>query len=136
MNSLIFKVVARLLVPVMVLYSLFLTLRGHHHSGGGFVGGLVCGCALVIYALAFDAKAALRALPMRPEKLVAGGLLLSLVSALGAVFRGDPLMTSVWFDRVGLPNYGTPGIFDFGVYFVVIGVALKILLPLIEESES
>jgi multicomponent Na+:H+ antiporter subunit B len=135
MNSIIFQVIARLLVPIMFLFSLFLTLRGHNDAGGGFIGGLIGGGALIIYALAFSPPATLRMLPLDPEKLIACGLSLSVVSTFFGVLNDKPLMTSVWFDRIGLEGIGTPALFDFGVYFVVIGIALKILLPLIEDTK-
>lgn len=136
MNSLIFKVVARLLVPLMFLFSLFLTFRGHHEAGGGFIGGLTCASAMIVYALAFSPSAALKLLPIRPYKIIASGLLLALSSVLFAVALKKPAMTSIWFSKIGLDNFGTPGLFDLGVYIVVIGMSLIILLPLIEETES
>lgn len=136
MNSVIFRVVARLLVPIMSLFAVFLTFRGHNDAGGGFIGGLVCGASLIIYALAFEPSAVYRMLPIAPAKLIASGLLLAWSSTLVAVFFNDPVMTSIWFDKIGIKGFGTPGLFDLGVFVVVIGMSVKILLPLIEDTET
>lgn len=136
MNSVIFGIIAKTLVPVMFLYSWFLTMRGHHDTGGGFVGGLVSGSALVIYALAFNADAATKLLPIRAERIIASGLLVSLASTLVAFTQMKPVMTSVWFTHRAIGDLGTPAFFDIGVYLVVLGVVAKILLPLLEETSS
>lgn len=136
MNSLIFKVIARLLVPVMFLFSLFLTFRGHNDAGGGFVGGLVCASSLIIYALAFSPQQVMNMLPIPPDKIMGLGLALSLSSTLFAPLLKKPVMTSVWFDKIGLSGFGTPGLFDIGVFLVVVGMSLKILLTLLEETET
>ena len=47
--SLILRVAARVLVPLLLLFSLFMLLRGHNLPGGGFVGGLVAASAFVLY---------------------------------------------------------------------------------------
>ena len=58
MTSLILQTAARYLLPIMLLFSIFLVLRGHQEPGGGFVGGLVASASLVLYAIAYDAEAA------------------------------------------------------------------------------
>jgi multicomponent Na+:H+ antiporter subunit B len=52
MNSLIFSTISRLLVGLMLLFSLFLLWRGHNEPGGGFIGGLVAAAAIIVHGLA------------------------------------------------------------------------------------
>ena len=47
MNSLILQTISRFLVGLMLLFSIFLLLRGHNEPGGGFIGGLVAAAGIV-----------------------------------------------------------------------------------------
>ena len=53
MNSLIFRTIAPLLTAVMLVFSVFVLLRGHNEPGGGFIGGLIAASALTIYCLLY-----------------------------------------------------------------------------------
>ena len=48
MNTLIFRTIAPLLVVVMLVFSVFVTLRGHNEPGGGFIGGLIAASAIAM----------------------------------------------------------------------------------------
>jgi L-alanine-DL-glutamate epimerase-like enolase superfamily enzyme len=56
MNSLILRTAARYLLPLLILFSIFLLFRGHNEPGGGFVAGLVAAAAFALYALAADVE--------------------------------------------------------------------------------
>lgn len=134
-RSLLLPVAARYLVPLMLLFSVFLLLRGHNEIGGGFVGGLVAASALMLYAIAISPEALQRLLPIEPYLMVGIGLLTSLTSTVIPIFGGEPFMKGLWFPRPipVIGKIGTPLLFDTGVYLVVIGVILWILLTLAEE---
>jgi multisubunit Na+/H+ antiporter MnhB subunit len=135
MTSSILQTAARLLMPLLLLFALFLLLRGHNQPGGGFVGGLVVAASFVLYSIAFSVDAARRALLVRPSTLLGIGLLVALVSGLPGVVLGQPFMTSVW-TTVALGStkldVGTPLVFDIGVFLAVIGVVLTIVFTLAE----
>ncbi len=131
MNSLILRTATRFLMSLLLLYAIFLLLRGHNDPGGGFVGGLVVAAAFSLYALAFGVAAARAALLVETRTLLGTGLLVALMSGLPAVLRGQPFLTAQWFD-VGV-LIGTPLIFDVGVFLVVIGVVLTMTFNLAEE---
>ena len=135
MTSSILQTAARLLMPLLLLFALFLLLRGHNQPGGGFVGGLVVAASFVLYSIAFSVDAARRALLVRPSTLLGIGLLVALVSGLPGVVLGQPFMTSVW-TTVPLGStdldVGTPLVFDIGVFLAVIGVVLTIVFTLAE----
>jgi multicomponent Na+:H+ antiporter subunit A len=131
-TSPIFRTAARLLMPLLLLFSVFLLLRGHNQPGGGFVGGLVAAAAFALYAVAFGTQPARQALLMRPLTLLGAGLLIALVSGLPAVFRGQPFLAASWAS--GPVAVGTPAIFDLGVFLVVTGVVLMMIFSLAEES--
>jgi multicomponent Na+:H+ antiporter subunit B len=137
MSSLILQTATRLILTLLLLFSIFLLLRGHNQPGGGFVAGLVASGAFVLYAIAYDVKSARQALRFEPHVFIGGGLLLALVSGLAGWFTGEPFLTGYWLswklsgsDAVEL---GTPLLFDIGVYVVVIGVTLTIIFTLAEE---
>jgi multicomponent Na+:H+ antiporter subunit B len=134
--SLILRTASTFLLTLLLLFSVFLLLRGHDEPGGGFVGGLVAAAAFALYTLAYDVPTARRALRVKPRVLIAVGLLLAAGSGVVAMLGGRPFLTGVW-GRVELGGagrvLGTPLLFDAGVYLVVVGVVLLIVLPLAEE---
>jgi multicomponent Na+:H+ antiporter subunit A len=127
----IFRTAARLLMPLLLLFSVFLLLRGHNEPGGGFVGGLVAAAAFALYSIAFGVKRARQALLVRPMTLLGTGLLIALLSGVPAVLRGQPFLTAGWMS--GPVPLGTPALFDLGVFLVVAGVVLMMLFSLAEE---
>jgi len=138
MNSLILSTAARLLVALMLVFSLFLLLRGHNEPGGGFVGGLVVAAAFSLYGFAFGIAATRRALRVEPQRLIITGLLVVLGSGLlPVVLAGAPFLTGLW-DDTPIPvigKLGTPVTFDIGVYLVVTGVVLHIIFTLAERED-
>ena len=94
MTSSILQTAARFLMPLLLLFAVFLLLRGHNQPGGGFVGGLVVAASFVLYSIAFGVDAARLALLVRPSRLLGIGLLVALVSGLPAVVVGQPFMIS------------------------------------------
>lgn len=137
--SLILRTATRYLLPLLVLFSLFLLLRGHDEPGGGFVGGLIAAAALGLCAIAFDAETARRVLHVEPRLLIGLGLSLAAASGLAGLLIGRPFLYGRWgtfdFPGVGRVDVGTPLLFDLGVYLVVVGVTLLILFSLKEEEE-
>jgi multicomponent Na+:H+ antiporter subunit A len=131
LTSPIFRTAARLLMPLLLLFSIFLLLRGHNEPGGGFVGGLVAAAAFALYAIAFGAHRARQALLVKPLTLLGAGLLIALTSGIPAALRGQPFMAAQWMLQP-VP-IGTPALFDIGVFLVVTGVVLMMILTLAEE---
>ena len=137
MTSLILSTATRFLLPLLLLFSIFVLLRGHNEPGGGFVGGLIAAAAFALHAIATDARRARRTLRVDPQTSIAVGLATALGSGILALFYDLPFMTGLW---VTLHNpwleelkVGTPLLFDAGVYLVVFGVTLTIILALAEE---
>lgn len=127
----------KLLFPLMLLYSLFLFLRGHNHVGGGFVGGLVAAGAFALYAMANDVKDLCKILRVDTLTIICLGLFFALVAGLIPVFFNDSFLTGLW-SSYELPPFvpfdaGTPILFELGVYLVVVGSVMTILISLMEE---
>ena len=138
MTSIILRTATRYMFPPLLVFSVYLLLRGHHYPGGGFVGGLIAGSAFSLYALAFDAAAARKLLRADPHTVTASGLAVALASGLPALFSGHAFLTGTWWSipvRPGVSmDLGTPLIFDIGVYLVVLGVLLTLVFTLAEEE--
>ena len=131
MHSKILVVTTRFLFPLMILFSVFLLIRGHNEPGGGFTGGLVAACAFALHALGGGVGAVRRALPVSPDTFMGGGLLVAAASGLPGLASGG-FLQSTWGTLAGV-KVGTPILFDVGVYLVVVGVILKALLAMMEE---
>ena len=137
MRSLILTTATRYLLPLSLLFSVFILFRGHHDPGGGFIAGLVAAAAFALYGFAYGMPEARRVLLFDPLKLIGVGLLTAVTSGLIApIVWGRPFMTSIWgkteFAAIG--KLGTPVLFDIGVYVTVIGVTMLIILTLAEED--
>ena len=137
MKPLILPTAARLLLPLLLLFAVFLLLRGHNQPGGGFAAGLVAAAAFALYAIATDVPTARRALGVAPRTLLGVGLLVALLTGLLPVLDGRPFLTGLWgylwLPGLGRVDVGTPLLFDGGVFLVVIGMTLTIVLSLAEE---
>jgi len=140
MTSLILRTATRYLFPIIMLFSVYVLLRGHNEPGGGFVGGLAAASAYTLYALAFDVTTARTLLRIDSRTLIGLGLLLSTVSGLISFFLNQPFMTSLWAKIKISPEFtlvlSTPLFFDIGVYCVVLGVTLTIILALADSDQG
>lgn len=138
MNSLILNAATRLLVALLLLFSIYMLLRGHNLPGGGFIGGLIGATGFVLYAIAHGCSATRAALRVEPQSIAMVGLGVALAAGVFAVFFGDALFTGQWlFLSATEDDYGLPLssvlVFDIGVYLVVFGSILTIVLALEEE---
>lgn len=139
MNTLIFRTVAPFLTALMIVFSIFVLLRGHNEPGGGFIGGLIAASAFAIYGIAYGVAAVRRALWFHPLSIAGAGLMLAVVSGLISAFAGVPFMTGLWIYPhlfgVEVP-LATVMSFDVGVYLVVVGSITSIALALEEKDDA
>jgi len=138
MNTVILRTVAPVITSLMVLFSIFVLLRGHNEPGGGFIGGLIAVSALAIYGIAYGVAAVRRAIVFHPLAIAGAGLLLATLSGLVSIFFSVPFMTGLWIypSLLGVEvPLATVMSFDVGVYLVVVGAITSIALAL-EERDS
>ena len=139
MNTLIFRTIAPFLTALMLLFSVFILLRGHNEPGGGFIGGLIAASALAIYGIANGVPAVRRAIRVHPLAIAGAGLLMSTAAGLLSIISGVPFMTGLWIYPVilGLEvPLSSVMLFDIGVYFVVLGAITAIALALEEREDD
>lgn len=137
MLSVILSTASRYLLPLLLIFSFFLLLRGHNEPGGGFVGGLVAAAAYALFYIANGVEEAEKLLKSEPIKLIAVGLALAIISTIPSLITGENFMTGIWLktDFPVIGKIGTPLIFDVGVYLLVLGIAVKIIFSLAEEDK-
>lgn len=90
-------------------------------------------------AIAYDVRSMRRFLPCRAQTIIAWGLLAAALSGVWSLFEGQPFMTGQWahLHVLGLDlHLGTPLLFDMGVYLVVVGVVILVIISLAEEAEE
>ena len=137
MKSLILRTATRLLVSLMLVFSVYLLVRGHDAPGGGFLGAMIASIAFVLYTLAQGPSAVRETLRLAPSTIAVAGLGLTLLSALlpAVVDRGtfSGLWASIGAPGRGELSFGTPLLFDLGVYLAVVGAVITIILALEED---
>ncbi|HSO07607.1 MAG TPA: Na+/H+ antiporter subunit B [Pelomicrobium sp.] len=131
MSTLILRAATRVLTSLILLFSVYLLLRGHNLPGGGFIGALVASIAFGLYVFAFGAEACRRALRIEPGALAVAGLAVALGAGLLAGLAEEPFLTGLW-GSLGDTKVGTPLLFDVGVYLAVVGAVMTLVLDLAE----
>lgn len=136
-DSLILSTAMKYLIPLLLIFSFFLLLRGHNEPGGGFVGGLIAAAAYALYTIANGVDNAKQFLRVKPIFLIALGLLIAISSGLISFFVDKVFMTGLWLKNEipVIGKIGTPILFDVGVYFLVLGIVTKIIFSLAEEDK-
>ena len=137
MRSVILSTATRFLLPLLLVFSVFVLLRGHNDPGGGFIAGLVAAAAFALYALAFDVREARATLRVSPRTLIAVGLIIATMAGCFPLLLGYPFLTGLESDLI-LPAIGhlsVPLFFDVGVNLVVIGVVLTIVFTFFQNEE-
>ena len=137
MNSIILIAGSRLLAVLLLVFSLYMLLRGHNAPGGGFIGGLIAATGFVVYAIACGTETARKALRFDPGSIAGAGLGIALFAGVMAMFWGDDFFTGQWLfigateDSKGLP-LSSVLVFDVGVYLLVLGAIMSITFALEE----
>lgn len=130
------SITSNLLLPLLIVFSIYLLLRGHNEPGGGFVGGLVAASAFTLYAIANGVEVAKEKLRLQPRSIILIGVSVMVGSGLVSLILGEPLLTGFWFETPVpvIGKIGTPLIFDVGVYLLVTGIALSVIFTLAEDE--
>ncbi|WDU64389.1 monovalent cation/H+ antiporter subunit A [Pseudomonas poae] len=131
-------VLVRLLLPIALVVSFYLFMRGHNQPGGGFVAGLVMSVAFILQYMVAGTQWVEAQMSLRPMRWMGFGLFSATLTGLGALFAGYPFLTThTWHLR--LPLLGDIHIasalfFDVGVYAMVVGSTLLMLTALGHQS--
>ncbi|MGY2046130.1 monovalent cation/H+ antiporter subunit A [Pseudomonas pergaminensis] len=131
-------VLVRLLLPIALVVSFYLFMRGHNQPGGGFVAGLVMSVAFILQYMVAGTQWVEAQMSLRPMRWMGFGLFSATLTGLGALFAGYPFLTThTW--HFSLPVLGDIHVasalfFDVGVYAMVVGSTLLMLTALGHQS--
>src|SRR5690554_281818 len=125
------SVMARILLPLALMVSVYIFLRGHNAPGGGFVAGLITSVALILQYVASGVGFVHERMSFNYPRWLAAGILVSAITGMGSWLFGYPFLTST-FQYITLPIIGTFEVssalpFDVGVYLTVVATTLLIL---------
>ena len=139
MNTLIFRTIAPLITVVMLVFSVFVLLRGHNEPGGGFIGGLIAASAIAIYGMAAGPISARTAIRVPPLAIAGFGVGIAALSGFISLPFDVPFLTGLWVEwTMGSTEVAisTPMLFDIGVYFAVFGTITAVAVALEDGEDS
>lgn len=131
-RDLILRAVALFGAVPLNLFAIYIFFRGHNAAGGGFIAGLCTALSLLLIAFAVGLDRLRSAMRVNALSVAVVGVLLAITACLLPLAFGKPLLNHLHGDIAGV-YVGTPMLFDLGVYLAVIGVTLKIMLPLMKS---
>ncbi len=131
-QPLLLRVAASVVLPLALVFTLYIFMRGHNLPGGGFIAGLITAVALVLQFMALGqarAESLLRAQGGRRfVRWIGSGLSIAGLTGVGAFVWSRPFMTSAhghphvpWLGELPLAS---AALFDLGVYLTVVGSTL------------
>ena len=132
------SVIMQWMFPVVITFAVYIFLRGHDMPGGGFSAGLTLSIAFLLQYLAGGTRWAEDRIRILPLRWMGAGLLTAAATGIGAWFLGYPFLTS-HFQYIELPLIGkvpaaTALLFDLGVFSLVVGSTVLILVALAHQS--
>ena len=138
-NDMMIQTTMRFITIIVFAFSFYLFFAGHDSPGGGFVGGLMTASAILVLYLAFDIKKINKAIRINFTTMIGVGLLLAVGTGMVSMFFDYPFLTQ-FFDYFHFPVFGeveltTALTFDLGVYLVVVGAAMTIILAIAEDDK-
>lgn len=132
------RVIIQWLFPVILMFAIYLLMRGHDLPGGGFAGGVTASIAILLLYIAHGTRAVEAALNVAPVRWISAGLLCAGGTGLAAWFFGYPFLTSdarylalPWIGNIPL---ATALVFDIGVFAVVVGTTVLMLIAIAHQS--
>ncbi|MFZ5594967.1 MAG: monovalent cation/H+ antiporter subunit A [Pseudomonadota bacterium] len=133
-HPLLLRVASRILLPLALMVSVYLLLRGHNEPGGGFIAGLVTAVALITQYLASGIAWTEARLRLDHQRMIGIGVLIAALTGVASWFFGAPFLTSA-FAHWHLPVLGelplaSAMIFDLGVYLTVVATTMLMLVTL------
>jgi len=137
MRTLILQRAVAILLPLFILFSVYIFFRGHNLPGGGFIAALIASIGFILHMMAFGISKTKQDYRINSFALIASGLLVALLSALFPLLLGSWFFEGLWpdFQIPLIGKVGTPTLFDLGVYLLVVGIVLKIAFNLFEETD-
>jgi len=132
------SVTMRWLFPVIIVFAAYLFLRGHDLPGGGFAAGIAMATAFILQYMASGVRLAEEQLRVLPVRWIGAGLLIAAATGMGSWLFGYPFLTTharyVDLPVIGKIPAATALLFDLGVFSLVVGATVLMLIALAHQS--
>ncbi|MCL4861641.1 MAG: hypothetical protein KJZ93_19640 [Caldilineaceae bacterium] len=137
MPELYLSLLDRILTPVLLVLAVLLLLVGHNHPGGGFIAGLVVAAAFLMQIITRGDQFVRTLIGRYLQPVMGVGLLLAVLAALIGVLQGGFFYGVWWKLPLGenFIEFGTPTLFDIGVFLVVSAVVTSYILEFSRQAE-
>jgi len=137
-SDVILHTAAKVLVFIIMAFSVYLLFAGHHNPGGGFVGGLATASGLVLLYIAFDAQTVRESLPADFKLVGAFGVLVAVLTGAAPLIFDVPFLShthgKLYLPLIGETELTTALVFDVGVYLAVVGTAMTMIQSISEDE--
>ena len=143
-SPLMLRMTASWVLPIALVVSLYIFLRGHNYPGGGFIAGLITSLALIIQYIALGQDKAEQMLKAQSGRLyeiwIGLGLVIAGITGIAAWLWGRPFLTSahiyVESGIFGQFHFASAAAFDLGVYATVVGATMLLISVLGDSRHS
>jgi multicomponent Na+:H+ antiporter subunit B len=128
--DLIVKTTCRLIIPFIQIFALYVIAHGHHSPGGGFQGGVIMGASMVLYAIAYDLRSAIRRMGERLIVFLSalGVMIYAGAGALSMIFKKNYLDYSAFANILGVDPVSAH---SHGILIVEIGVGIAVMAVMV-----
>ena len=141
-DDIIIKTVARILVPFIQIYALYVIMHGHYSPGGGFQGGVILGASIVLLMITHGLVETRSLISDRGIALLSslGVMIYAGIGVLCMIFLGNfldysMLSTILNVDAVHARSLGILGV-EIGVGFTVMAIMISIFISISTAGES
>jgi multicomponent Na+:H+ antiporter subunit B len=137
-NNLILRFVAKFLIPVIVLFALYVQFHGDFGPGGGFQAGVIFSVAFILYALVFGLTTAERVMPPRVLRIFASlGVLIYAGTGFATLLMGGHFLNySVLADNPTAGQHIGILVIEAGVGITVASVMLIIFFAFAGRGQN
>jgi len=134
MHPMMLSVISQALLPLAMMVSFYIFLRGHNLPGGGFIAGLITSIAIIQQYIAHGNEWLKDHIKVNYLTLIGSGLGIAFLTGVGGFIWQQPFLKS-WHDHFHIPLIGDIELasamgFDLGVYLTVVGASMLILANL------
>ena len=143
-SPLMLRITASWVLPLALVVSFYIFMRGHNYPGGGFIAGLITAMALIIQYIVLGQDHAEQLLRARSGRLyeiwIGWGLTIAGLTGMAAWFWGRPFLTSAHIfvhpPLLGKMHLASAAVFDLGVYITVVGATMLMISVLADSRHS
>ncbi|SDB81473.1 monovalent cation/H+ antiporter subunit A [Acinetobacter boissieri] len=143
-SPLLLRTTASWVLPIALVVSFYIFMRGHNYPGGGFIAGLITAIALILQYIALGQDRAERLIRAKSGRLyeiwIGSGLTIAGLSGIASWFWMRPFLTSAHIyvspPLLGETHLASAVFFDLGVYFAVVGSTMLMISVLGDSRHS